>query len=351
LIEEFGIEPFSEELVKQIPRPNKFMRRGINFGHRGFDVILDAILNRKPFAVMSGIKPTGAFHLGSLMTASEIVYYQKEHGAMAFYGIADIESLMDNQLPYDEGLKYAIDNTADILALGFNPDPKKGYIWRQSAEKRVTDIAFLAGSKVTTNQMLAIYGERITFGLYMSALVQIGDILLPETEGFGGPKPVVVPVGADQDPHLRVTREVARKLKNQFGFVEPSATYHKIMPGLDGSEKMSKRNPMSYFDLSEDLEDIRNKLMNAFTGGRVTAEEQRRLGGQTEICMIYLLAMYLFVEDDTIMQQIYKECVNGEILCGPCKERVCEFVLSWIKEHRKIKEKKIDLARKLLEAE
>ncbi len=348
MIEEFGIEPFSKELVKQIPRPNKFMRRGINFGHRGFDVILDAILNRKPFAVMSGIKPTGAFHLGSLMTASEIVYYQKEHGAMAFYGIADIESLMDNQLPYDEALDSAIDNTADILALGFDPAPKKGYIWRQSAEKRVTDIAFLAGSKVTTNQMLAIYGERITFGLYMSALVQIGDILLPETEDFGGPKPVVVPVGADQDPHLRITREVARKLKN---FIEPSATYHKIMPGLDGSDKMSKRNPMSYFDLSEDLEDIRNKLMNAFTGGRVTAEEQRRLGGQTEICMIYMLAMYLFVEDDTIMQQIYKECVNGEILCGPCKERVCGFVLSWIKEHRKTKEKKIDLARKLLEAE
>jgi tryptophanyl-tRNA synthetase len=67
--------------------------------------------------------------------------------------------------------------------------------------------------------------------------------------------------------------------------------------------------------------------------------------------MIYMLAMYLFVEDDTIMQQIYKECINGEILCGPCKERVSEFVLNWIKEHRKIKEKKIDLARKLLEAE
>jgi tryptophanyl-tRNA synthetase len=65
-----------------------------------------------------------------------------------------------------------------------------------------------------------------------------------------------------------------------------------------------------------------------------------------------MLAKYLFVEDDKIMEQvIYKECVGGEILCGPCKERVINFVLDWIKEHRKIKEKKINLARKILEAE
>ena len=115
-------------------------------------------------------------------------------------------------------------------------------------------------------------------GLYLSALIQAGDILLPQIKEFGGPKPTIVPVGIDQDPHLRLTRDLVPKFGEQCGFIAPSSTYHKIIKALDGSPKMSKRNPMSYFTLVENPEVIAQKIADAFTGGRPTAVEQRKLG-------------------------------------------------------------------------
>nr|MDO8079775.1 tryptophan--tRNA ligase [Candidatus Freyarchaeota archaeon] len=346
LFEEFGIEPFDEEIMKRIPNPSKYMRRGIVFGHRGFQTILEAIEKKEPFAVMSGIKPSGPFHLGSLLTASEIVYFQKEFGAKAFYCIADIESYADNRIPYEEATGTAVDNLADILALGL--DPKNAYIWRQSQEKRVMDYAFIFGANVTTATMNAVYGEQTNFGLYNSALIQCGDIDLPQHPDFGGPKPVVVPVGLDQDPHIRLVRDLARRLQSTYGFVLPSATFHRLMRGLDGSEKMSKRNPMSYFDLDEDLDSIKSKVMDALTGGRATIAEQKKLGGEPEKCMIQELCIFHFVEEDEKIIEAHQNCKNGTLLCGEHKQEVVDIIFSWIKKHRRKKEKEIDTARKIL---
>ncbi|MFQ6073998.1 MAG: tryptophan--tRNA ligase, partial [Candidatus Bathyarchaeia archaeon] len=202
LYEEFGIQPF-KPLLTQIPNPYMSMRRGVIFGHRDFERVLDAMKNREEFAVMSGIKPTGEFHLGTLTTAREVIYFQQQ-GATAFYGIADVEAYEDNRISFERSEKYAVGNVADLLALGF--DPKRGYIYRQSKEERVKDLAIIFGRNVTLATMKAIYGER-HMGLYISALIQAGDILLPQLEDFGGPKPTVVPVGVDQDPHLRLTRD------------------------------------------------------------------------------------------------------------------------------------------------
>lgn len=346
VIREFGIEPMSADIIRRIPKPGKYFRRGIIFGHRDFNVILEAISNNEPFAVLSGIKPSGSFHLGSLTTAEQIVYYQKEYGAMAFYCIADVEAFCDNRIPYEESFEIAVDNLADVLALGL--DPKRAYVYRQSEEKRVMDLAFEAGAHVTTATMKAIYGEQTVFGLYMTALLQVGDILLPEHEDFGGPKPVIVPVGVDQDPHIRLTRDIAKRLRHRHGFVPPSATFHRLIRGLDGSEKMSKRNPMSYFELNEDLEKIKFKIMNALTGGRPTVKEQRELGGEPQKCRIYELAFFR-IDDDSFVEEMYLRCVNGELICGDCKAAVFERLANWLKDHTSKKQKKIDLARKILE--
>ncbi len=132
LYEEFGIQKF-DSLRSKIPNPNMYMRRGIIFGHRDFDRVLETMKQGGDFAVMSGIKPTGEFHLGTLMTAKEIIYFQQQ-GAQAFYAIADIEAYEDNRLSFEETKKIAVGNVADLLALGF--DPKKGHIYRQYKEQR-----------------------------------------------------------------------------------------------------------------------------------------------------------------------------------------------------------------------
>jgi len=347
LYEEFGIQQF-KPLLSEMPDPSAAMRRGVIFGHRDFERVLHAMKNRDEFAVMSGIKPTGEFHLGTLQTAREVIYFQ-QHGGTAFYCIADVEAYEDNRIPFERSEKYAIGNVADLLALGF--DPEKGYIYQQSKEQRVKDLAIAFGRGVTLATMKAIYGER-HMGLYISALIQAGDILLPQLKDFGGPKPTVVPVGIDQDPHLRLTRDLAFKFRSKYNLIAPSSTYHKLIKALDGSPKMSKRDPMSYFTLEEKPEVIAKKISNAFTGGRPTAEEQRRLGANPDICPIYDLYLFHFFErDDDVMKLYNYECKGGHILCGEDKERLIKIVTDFVKEHQRKRRKYIDKAREILEAE
>jgi tryptophanyl-tRNA synthetase len=344
LFQEFGIQPF-KLLLKQIPDPSAAMRRGVIFGHRDFDRVLEAMKTKQEFAVMSGIKPTGEFHLGTLQTAREVIYFQK-HGAKAFYCIADIEAYEDNRIPFERSQKYAVGNVADLLALGF--DPEKGFIYQQSKEQRVKDLAIMFGRGVTLATMKAIYGER-HLGLYLSALIQAGDILLPQLKDFGGPKPTVVPVGIDQDPHLRLTRDLAFKFRRKSNFIPPSSTYHKLIKALDGSPKMSKRSPMTYFTLEDSPEAISRKISMSFTGGRPTAEEQRRLGANPDICPIYDLYLFHYFERDEDVTKLYsQECKGGKMLCGEDKQRLIRLVTDFVKEHQRKKRQCIDKAREIL---
>jgi tryptophanyl-tRNA synthetase len=342
LSREFGIEPF-KSILTTVQDPSIYMRRGIIFGHRNFDSIVHVMNCHGEFAVLSGIKPTGDFHLGTLMTAKEIIYFQ-QHGAQTFYCIADVEAYEDNRIPFEKSRRIAIDNLADMLALGLDPD--KAYIYRQSEESRVKDLALVLGRPITLSTMKAIYGER-RIGLYLSALIQAGDILLPQLKEFGGPKPTVVPVGVDQDPHLRFTRDLAQKFQKKYGFTPPSSTYHKLMKGLDGSPKMSKRQK-NYFTLHDKAQTIADRISNAFTGGRATVKEQRELGGVPEVCPIYEMCLFHFVEDDRAMTEIYQNCRAGELLCGEHKMQTKDLVLKFIGEHRRKRTNLIDKAKKVL---
>lgn len=342
LSREFGIEPF-ETVLQNVADPSLYMRRGVIFGHRDFARILDALNRSDGFAVLSGIKPTGEFHLGTLMTAKEIIYFQ-QHGARTFYCIADIEAYEDNNISFKRSEKIAVDNVADMLALGLNPE--KAYVYRQSRENRVKDLAVILGRPVTLATMKAIYGER-RIGLYLAALIQAGDILLPQLEDFGGPKLTVVPVGVDQDPHLRFTRDVAQAFHRKYGFIPPSSTYHKLMRGLDGSPKMSKRQ-MNYFTLHDKPEAIAARISNAFTGGRATIKEQRELGGVPEPCPIYEMCLFHFTEDDRKIGETFHDCRSGRLLCGEHKKQAIDAVLKFVEEHARKKKKFIAKARELL---
>jgi len=347
LYQEFGIKPL-KPLLSQMPDPSAAMRRGVIFGHRDFERVLAAMKGGQEFAVMSGIKPTMEFHLGTLQTAREVIYFQ-QHGAKAFYCIADVEAYEDNRISFERSQKYAVGNIADLLASGFNPE--KGYIYQQSKETRVKDLAIRFGRGVTLATMKAIYGER-HMGLYLSALIQAGDILLPQLKEFGGPKPTVVPVGIDQDPHLRLTRDLAFRFRRRYSFVSPSSTYHKLIKGLDGSPKMSKRNPMTYFTLEESPETISKKISNSFTGGRPTAEEQLRLGANPDICPIYDLYLFHYFERDEDVARLYcQECKGGRILCGEDKQRLIKIVTEFVKEHQRKRRQYIDKAKEILNVE
>jgi len=345
LFSELGLKPITKELLERIRRPNLYLRRGIDFAHRDFDKFLAAAEAKKPIAIMSGIKPSNEFHLGSKMTAEKLIFFQKEFKAKVFYCIADLETLVDNQIPLETSHQIAVNNVADVLALGLNP--KRAFIYKQSAEKRVTNMAYLFSRKITLNHLQSLYGER-PLGLYFAAFAQCGDILLPQLKEFGGPKNVLVPIGVDQDSHMRLARDVVDRVKEQFAFIPPSSIYHKFFRALDGEAKMSKRNPMSVLLLNDTPELAEKKIKCCVDGGRKTAEEQRRIGGEAEKCVNYELAKFHFADDDKVLKKIYDECYGGKRLCGECKAEVAKMAVKFLKKHQQKKAKMVKTAEKIL---
>lgn len=213
LFEEFGISPF-ENILSEIPSPHRYMRRKIIFGHRDYEQIAQAMKAGSPFSVMDGFMPSGKIHLGHKMVMEEIIWHQ-QHGASAFVGIADREAFSVRGFSWEKCREIGLEEyILSLIALGFKPD---GLIYFQSGCGNVKDLAFELGVKVNFSELAAIYGfsGETNLSHMLSAATQSADILQPQLEEYGGPKPVVVPVGPDQDPHLRLTRGLASKM-NMF---------------------------------------------------------------------------------------------------------------------------------------
>lgn len=207
---EFGIEEFNENLWNDLPNPHKLLRRGVVFGHRGFNLIKKSIQDNKPWAILTGLMPSGKMHLGHKMVIDEVIYYQKL-GADIFIAVADLEAYGTRGYSLEETKKLATDEyILNYIALGLKPDKCK--IYRQSENQDVKDLAFLLGKKVNWSQMIATYGFNSSTNMthIMSPLIQTGDILHVELPKFGGVRPVLVPVGVDQDPHIRLCRDIAQ---------------------------------------------------------------------------------------------------------------------------------------------
>src|SRR3990167_7192063 len=89
LMREFGLKPL-EGLPAEFQSQVLF-RRGLIFDHRDFGRIVDAVVNKKPFVMMTGLMPSGKFHFGHKMVADQIIFYQSL-GAKIYLAVADIEA-------------------------------------------------------------------------------------------------------------------------------------------------------------------------------------------------------------------------------------------------------------------
>jgi len=329
LFDEFGIGPF-DKFRKEFPE-NRYVRRGIIFGHREFDHVLKAIKEKKPFVMMTGLMPSGKFHFGHKMVADQMVWYQSME-AEIFVCAADLEAYSVRGMDLKTLKEIAINEyLANYIALGL--DHKKMNFWFQTDYKvpyyRFRD---MLSRRVTFNELKGIYGE-LSPGKIFSVITQAADILHPELPEFGGPRLVVVPVGADQDPHLRLTRDIASRFQ-EFKLIPPSSTYHKFMRGLQGG-KMSSSDPKSYIALSDTPKEAIKKIMSAKTGGRATVDEQREKGGVPKECTVYDLFLYHLVDDDAELENIYRECKKGNRICGECKASCSDMVVEFLHEHQK----------------
>jgi tryptophanyl-tRNA synthetase len=241
LFDQFGIETF-DEVLEDVPNPHYLMRRGVIFGHRDYRQVAEAMQNDEPFAVLSGFMPTGDPHIGHKLVFDEIIWHQQQ-GGDAYGLIADLEAHSARGLSWEEIDEHARSYILSLLALGF--DPEEGELYRQSTNRELQDLAFELGVEANMSELGAIYdfdGET-DISHMQSVITQMADILYPQLDG---PKPTVIPVGPDQDPHVRLARDLAARVQ-YFGVTDAYASFEvdetELALVADAYETLTERHP------------------------------------------------------------------------------------------------------------
>tara|TARA_Y100000310_G_scaffold245229_1_gene250179 strand:+ start:1059 stop:2246 length:1188 start_codon:yes stop_codon:yes gene_type:complete len=339
LIKDFGLKSMSSLKLPAVFEKEVLFRRGLVFAHRDFERILKAIKEKKPFVMMTGLMPSGKMHFGHKMVADQVIFYQKL-GAKVYLNVADIEAYNSRSDNLKELHKVALEEyLTNYVALGL--DLSKCDFYFQS--KRSLDgaksnsyysLASMLARHVTYNEFKAIYGD-VSPGKMAAALLQAADMLHPQLPEFEGkPLPVVVPVGADQDPHLRLARDLAKRCK-LHKFIQLSSTNHKFAFGLKGG-KMSSSDLTSYIALSEDPKEAARKIKKyAFSGGRATLEEHRKKGGNPDVDVAFQMLKFGLESDDSKLEDLRKKYLSGEMLSGEMKMYLVEKITEFLESHHK----------------
>ena len=352
IVKEFGVERISDELLTRIKKHTKTLhpmfRRKIIFDHRDIQRILEAIKNKKKFVMMTGLMPTGKFHIGHAILARQFIFYQKL-GAKIYIAVADLEAYNTRGESLEELRKTAIEEyITNYIALGLKPENCEIYFQSERSKDAKKSNAFyrlqnLLARYATFNEFKAVYGE-ITPGKMLSSLLQASDMLHSQLSEFEGPCPVVIPVGVDQDPHIRLARDISKRIKNPK-FIQLSSTYHVFAPGLKGG-KMSASDPNSYIALTDSPKEVTKKINKyAFSGGQATIEEHRKKGGNPDVDVSFQYLRMLLEEDDKKLGQIEKDYRSGKLSTGGLKKYTIDKINSFLKQHQKRRQeakKKID---------
>src|SRR3989344_5306142 len=319
-MKEFGLKPM-DRFLKYLPNPSTNMKKGITFAHKDFEVVTKAMANKEPWAVVSGLNPSGPLHFGHKQVFDELLWLQQQ-GADVYIPITNDESyVVDKAKSLGESRRIAYEQVIpSIIAMGFSSE--KTHIFVDSDYLDIYNFAMDLSKHLSLNRVFGVFG----FGqdeegenpgtIFYRGAVQLAQILLPQLEEFGGPKPTLIPVGVDQYPYILLARDIARKK----GMIPPSAIFTKFTHGLDGQGKMSSSRPPSSIFLTDEPKAAQNRIRGAYTGGSVLADFQREHGGVPGVCPIYTLRTYHFEEDN----KVWEQCSGGEILCGQCKGAATE---------------------------
>ncbi|KUG25088.1 tryptophanyl-trna synthetase [hydrocarbon metagenome] len=286
--------------------------------------------------ILSGMRPTGKLHLGHYVGALEN-WIELQNTYDSYHLIADYHVLTTN-LDTSSVYSNTIEMVIDWLAAGL--DPEKSPFFRQSQIKEHTELFLIFSMLITQarlernptvkDQIRDLNIQNVIYGHLGYPVLQSADILLYRGDA--------VPVGEDQVPHIEITREIARKFNNQYGFVfpepEPLLTKFARLPGLDGSAKMSKSLNNTIL-LSDDPETVKNKLRKAVTDPQKIRKNDP---GRPEICLVYTYHKKFNPEGE---EEIAAGCRAGTLGCVDCKMMCTEKINSFLEpiiEKRKVLE-------------
>ncbi len=336
LVSRFGTSYITADLIRRIPggENNIFLQRKIFYSHRDLDWILLNYEKGKTFYLYTGRGPSSGTHIGHMIPWIFTRQMQEAFNSKLYFQMTDDEKfLFKENLTLEDTRKSTFDNILDFIALGFDPARTKIVI-------DTKDISLLYRTALKVSKRVTFSTAKAVFGFDNST--NIGSIFFTsiqsvpaflESELKGENVPCLIPCGIDQDPHFRVTRDVAPAL----GYFKPALIHCKMLPGLTGG-KMSSTGEAAIYTTDTDAA-ITKKIMNAFTGGRATVEEQRRLGANPDICPVYHHYEFLFEPDPAKLKKIEEDCRSGALLCGDCKANLLSKVKLFMTQHRKNRER------------
>lgn len=221
--------------------------------------------------ILTGDRPTGRLHLGHYVGSllNRVALQDKYE---CYFIIADLHMLTTK--PTKEDILALRDNVRemvlDFLACGI--DPRKSTIYLQSATPAVYEMNLIFEMLISLNRLTGLPSlkemarnahmdaESIPFGLIGYPVLQTADILMAKAH--------LVPVGKDNEAHIELSRDIARRFNQYYGhtFPLPEALLSDVpsLIGTDGKGKMSKSANNAIY-LSDDVKTVEKKVKGMFT--------------------------------------------------------------------------------------
>ncbi|VVB80307.1 Tryptophan--tRNA ligase [uncultured archaeon] len=350
LLKEFGVSKLDDKILERIKKHTGdlhfLLRRRIFFAHRDLNWVLDEYEKGNKFFLYTGRAPSGPIHIGHIMVWQFTKWLQDKFGVELWFQFPDEEKfLFKKDLDFKQIDGYMYENMLDIIALGFDPKKTKFLVDSKNADLMYRPACEIA-KRITFNTVKAGFGldDSANIGSIFYTSMQAVPAFLPSI--IKGKKiPCLIPHAVDQDPHFRISRDVIPKL----GFDKPASIQCVFMPPLTGvGGKMSSSAEASIF-LTDTPEQVKKKINKyAFSGGRDTVEEHRKLGGNPDVDVSFQFLKFMFEEDDKKLAQIEKDYRSGKLLSGELKAILIEKINAFLKEHQKKREEAKKIVDKFL---
>ena len=236
--------------------------------------------------ILSGMRPTGALHLGNYMGALDN-WVGLQDRYECFFSVVDWHSLTTDYANPGDVRENVIEVATDWLAAGLDPERSTLFIQSlvpQHAElhlllSMIVPVPWLERVPTYKEQQQNLEGKDLsTYGFLGYPVLQTADIIVYKADA--------VPVGEDQAPHIELAREIVRRFNHLYGevFPEPQTllTEAKRIPGTDG-RKMSKSYGNAIY-LKDDPETLKQKLRPMLTD---PARKRRTDPGDPDKCPVF----------------------------------------------------------------
>jgi tryptophanyl-tRNA synthetase len=344
LIEQFGVQTMTQSIADRITKHAGFkhlqLRRGVYISHRDTDWWLDEYEKGNKVGLYTGRGPSGHVHLGHLLPWFFCKYLQDAFNADLYFQMTDDEKFLHNDwLTLEAAVGLTYDNALDVIACGLSS--KKTYIFSDTDHiQHLYRLGVKVAKKVTFSTVKAIFGftNSDNLGVIWHPAIQAVPCFL-QSEREGNNIPCLIPAAIDQDNYWRMTRDIAEKL----GYLKPAQIHAKFLPGLAQGGKMSASQPDTAIFTVDPPKEAAKKIMKAFTGGRDTVEEQKKLGGRPEMCNVYAYYYFLFEDDDQALKEREAVCKSGALMCGNCKKQLADRVQKFLIDFQEKREKAKDV--------